>query len=369
MNGHPSPRLSQRTVAVAFAGALLVDSLQLPINVALTVALVPAAVAEVILDLLAATAAIRLLGFHWLLLPSFLLELVPVLDTLPTWTGCVGFVIWKRLRAAERPVDLPPSPAPVILAKEANPREPLPVIEVVAEPVTSPAAALPDAATSPLRSAMADSLVGEALVPPPIKPTLPPPLPETSPQARVFRSREGLVIGLLVIPALLFAVWLLTGLRRPAEKPVLSQAEQVARIVVDAAQRRADAAQARCDEVRRRFEAVALPGPEPDLFPLGEYFAWRARRKAWQAAEEIYQKSWAEVHRAQQEAAAELARLKQDLANVAASTDTTRQVKGVWAGYITPVLHGLLAFSLFRFSTRAVFRFLLLKDRIGAIQI
>jgi hypothetical protein len=335
MNGHPSPRLSQRTVAVAFAGALLVDSLQLPINVALTVALVPAAVAEVVLDLLAATAAIRLLGFHWLLLPSFLLELVPVLDTLPTWTGCVGFVIWKRLRAAERPVDLPPTPAPVILAEETSHREPLPVVEVVAEPVIG----------------------------------LPPPLPETPPQARVFRSREGLVIGLLVIPALLFAVWLLSGLRRPAEKPVLSQAEQVARIVVDAAQRRADAAQARCDEVRRRFEAVALPGPEPDLFPLGEYFAWRARRKAWQAAEEIYQKSWAEVHRAQQEAAAELARLKQDLANVAASTDTTRQVKGVWAGYITPVLHGLLAFSLFRFSTRAVFRFLLLKDRIGAIQI
>ena len=28
------------------------------------------------------------IGFHFLLLPTFVIELVPVLDDLPTWTAC-----------------------------------------------------------------------------------------------------------------------------------------------------------------------------------------------------------------------------------------------------------------------------------------
>ncbi len=39
------------------------------------------------------------LGFHWLLLPTFALELVPALDDLPTWTACVIAVIALRKRA------------------------------------------------------------------------------------------------------------------------------------------------------------------------------------------------------------------------------------------------------------------------------
>ena len=34
-----------------------------------------------------------LLGFHPLLLPTFVLELVPLADMLPTWTGCVALVV------------------------------------------------------------------------------------------------------------------------------------------------------------------------------------------------------------------------------------------------------------------------------------
>lgn len=38
-----------------------------------------------------------LIGFHPLLLPTFVLELFPIVDMLPTWTGCVGAVIlWRR---------------------------------------------------------------------------------------------------------------------------------------------------------------------------------------------------------------------------------------------------------------------------------
>jgi hypothetical protein len=51
-------------------------------------------------DLLALS---RVIGFHPLLLPTFVLELIPVADLLPTWTGCVAVVIAlrRRFRVAE----------------------------------------------------------------------------------------------------------------------------------------------------------------------------------------------------------------------------------------------------------------------------
>ena len=39
-----------------------------------------------------------ILGFHFLLLPTFIVKLVPVLDELPTWTACVVAVIALRKR-------------------------------------------------------------------------------------------------------------------------------------------------------------------------------------------------------------------------------------------------------------------------------
>jgi hypothetical protein len=41
-----------------------------------------------------------LLGFHPLLLPTFVMELLPVVDVLPTRTGRVGLVARRRRRAA-----------------------------------------------------------------------------------------------------------------------------------------------------------------------------------------------------------------------------------------------------------------------------
>ena len=56
-----------------------------------------------ILDVIALILTTRLLGFHPLLLPSFVLELVPVVDVLPTWTACVALVVAMRKKQ-------PPSP-------------------------------------------------------------------------------------------------------------------------------------------------------------------------------------------------------------------------------------------------------------------
>jgi hypothetical protein len=48
------------------------------------------------------------IGFHILLLPTFVIELVPVWEDLPTWTACTAAVIALRKRE-QRPVP-PPTP-------------------------------------------------------------------------------------------------------------------------------------------------------------------------------------------------------------------------------------------------------------------
>jgi hypothetical protein len=47
------------------------------------------------------------IGFHILLLPTFVIELVPVLEDLPTWTACTAAVIALR-RREQRPTPPPP---------------------------------------------------------------------------------------------------------------------------------------------------------------------------------------------------------------------------------------------------------------------
>ena len=67
-----------------------------------------------VIDAIAALLAVWLLGFHWLLLPTFVLELVPVLDEIPTWTGCVIAVIALRNRQQRHVEQSPERPGPVI---------------------------------------------------------------------------------------------------------------------------------------------------------------------------------------------------------------------------------------------------------------
>jgi len=67
--------------------------------------------ADETLDLVAMVLTWRLLGFHPLLLPTFVIELLPVTDMLPTWTGCVALVVAARKRqqaAAPRPHEAGP---------------------------------------------------------------------------------------------------------------------------------------------------------------------------------------------------------------------------------------------------------------------
>ena len=83
-------RLGRTRIAVALATAIAVDALQL-----FTAELVPL---PEILDVIAMILTTLALGFHLLLLPTFALEFIPLVDIAPTWTGCVVAVILLRKR-------------------------------------------------------------------------------------------------------------------------------------------------------------------------------------------------------------------------------------------------------------------------------
>jgi len=57
--------------------------------------------ADEILDVVAMIVITRLIGFHPLFLPTFVLEIVPVADLLPTWTGCVALVMMLRKKGSD----------------------------------------------------------------------------------------------------------------------------------------------------------------------------------------------------------------------------------------------------------------------------
>jgi hypothetical protein len=56
-----------------------------------------------LLDLAVAWTLTRLLGWHWAFLPSFVAELVPGLDLVPTWTLAVLVVTREMTPRAEPP--------------------------------------------------------------------------------------------------------------------------------------------------------------------------------------------------------------------------------------------------------------------------
>jgi len=100
------PTLTPTRVRSAYAVAVATDALQFLLGP------VGWAFADEVLDVVAAVATWRLLGFHPLLLPTFIVEFLPVTDLLPTWTGCVAVVV--ALRKRQQASTPPPASGPVI---------------------------------------------------------------------------------------------------------------------------------------------------------------------------------------------------------------------------------------------------------------
>jgi hypothetical protein len=74
--------------------------------------------ADEVVDVVAMTLLWRVLGFHPLLLPTFVIEFLPLADMLPTWTGCVALVV--ALRRRQQVASPPPGESPTVIDVEAH---------------------------------------------------------------------------------------------------------------------------------------------------------------------------------------------------------------------------------------------------------
>jgi hypothetical protein len=107
-----APLLTPRRVWIARGLAVAVDLSQLALG---------ATPLNDVVDVAAAVAMVALVGWHWAFLPTFLAELVPFVDLVPTWTLAV--MLATRGRAVGVPPTVvvepapaePPSPAPAAL--------------------------------------------------------------------------------------------------------------------------------------------------------------------------------------------------------------------------------------------------------------
>jgi hypothetical protein len=54
-----------------------------------------------VLDVAIAIVLIRMVGWHWAFLPTFVVELLPVVDLVPSWT----MAVWLATRAGALPPD------------------------------------------------------------------------------------------------------------------------------------------------------------------------------------------------------------------------------------------------------------------------
>lgn len=127
------PVLTTGRLTFAFGVALITDALQFMFGPMGWV------VIDQGLDIIAMVLVSRAIGFHPLLLPTFMVEFLPVVDMLPTWTGCTAAVVVLRKRA-EIPKPPPIQPKATVVEASAPPSPasppptPLPVSRQIAAP-------------------------------------------------------------------------------------------------------------------------------------------------------------------------------------------------------------------------------------------
>jgi hypothetical protein len=115
-----APWLTRRRIVLALVIAAAADVTQ--------IALLPFTwtFAQAAVDVVAMVLVLPVLGFHLLLLPTFVIEFLPGVDMLPTWTGCVVAVIALKKRAQGSDPTAPPPPVIEVRAvkKDSNRTEP-----------------------------------------------------------------------------------------------------------------------------------------------------------------------------------------------------------------------------------------------------
>jgi hypothetical protein len=91
------PVISRSRIVFAFAVALITDGLQFALGPFGWV------LVDEALDVLAMILISWAIGFHMLLLPTFVVEFIPGPDMLPTWTACTAAVVMLRRKSAPKP--------------------------------------------------------------------------------------------------------------------------------------------------------------------------------------------------------------------------------------------------------------------------
>lgn len=104
-----APLLTPLRIWPAFAVAIAADGIQLllgPFGWTFF---------DEIIDVVTTIVMSLLIGFHPLLLPTFLVEIIPVVDMLPTWTGCVAVVVALKRRDERATAQRSSSPPPRVI--------------------------------------------------------------------------------------------------------------------------------------------------------------------------------------------------------------------------------------------------------------
>jgi hypothetical protein len=110
-----TPVLTRQRIWFAFAVAVIIDSIQLSLLFAGWF------VVDQVLDVVAFVLTTAAIGFHMLLLPTFVIEFLPVTDMLPTWTGCTAAVVLLRKKAQTEAVPpIIPARPPIDVASEVT---------------------------------------------------------------------------------------------------------------------------------------------------------------------------------------------------------------------------------------------------------
>jgi hypothetical protein len=119
-----APRLTLLRIIPAFLVAVAADGTQLILAEIGWLGLDQA------IDCVAMFVITWLIGFHFLLLPTFLIELIPLADDLPTWTACTAAVIVLRKREQRREPPGQPPPPPASHGNDQHPGQDKPVIDI-----------------------------------------------------------------------------------------------------------------------------------------------------------------------------------------------------------------------------------------------
>jgi hypothetical protein len=119
--------ISRSRINAARIIAVLADSLQLMVFPAFVEG--AASPFDTVLDVIVGGLLWALLGFHWALLPSFIAEMMPGLDLVPTWSAAVFLITGVGLGGTPKPgstpaIDVPAVPVPPPAPSQIEPPKP-----------------------------------------------------------------------------------------------------------------------------------------------------------------------------------------------------------------------------------------------------